>query len=130
MLQKFSKSIYLAAGFLATFLAVIGIALPLLPTTPFAIVAAFCFSKSSPRFHRMLLNNRFLGPTLKAWEEQGSISLKAKITSTVMMYALVSYPLIFIIESNTVRAVVLGTMICVSIYIWTRPNPLPLHQEP
>lgn len=125
MLSKIRKSLYITAGCLAVVLAIIGIVLPLLPTTPFAIVAAFCFSKSSPRFHQMLLNNKYLGPTLRLWEEQGSISVKAKITSTVMMYALVSYPLIFMIENNATKIAVLLCMICVSIYIWTRPNPKP-----
>ncbi len=129
MLRKFRKSIYFVVGWLAVGFAVVGIALPLLPTTPFAIVAAFCFSKSSPRFHQMLLDNKYLGTTLSLWEEQGSISIKAKITSTIMMSGLVSYPLIFMIERNSVRAIVLLCMICVSIYIWTRPNPVYAHQE-
>ena len=125
MFNKLRKSLYITAGCLAVLLAIIGVVLPLLPTTPFAIVAAFCFSKSSPRFHQMLLNNKYLGPTLRLWEEQGSISIRAKIISTVMMYALVSYPLIFMIENNVTKIVILLSMICVSIYIWTRPNPKP-----
>ena len=59
-------------------LGAIGAVLPILPTTPFLIVALALFSKSSPRFHQMLLNNRWFGPTLRQWEETKTLSRKTK----------------------------------------------------
>jgi len=68
-------------GIIFVVLAFLGIVLPGLPTTPFLILAAACFAKTSPRMHRWLLENRLLGPILKAWEETRSIPRKAKIIS-------------------------------------------------
>ncbi len=65
-------------GWICVVLGLIGVVLPVFPTTPFLIVALAFFSKSSPRFHRMLLNNRWFGPVLKQWEETKTLSRKVK----------------------------------------------------
>ncbi len=71
-------------------LGAIGAVLPILPTTPFLIVALALFSKSSPRFHQMLLNNRWFGPTLRQWEETRSLSRKTKYKVYALIIAVFS----------------------------------------
>ena len=71
-------------------LAAIGAVLPILPTTPFLIVALALFSKSSPRFHQMLLNNRWFGPTLRQWEETRTLSRKTKYKVYLIIVAVFS----------------------------------------
>ena len=99
-------------------LAVLGAALPVLPTTPFLILAASCFAKSSPRLHKKLLDNRVFGPLIRDWQNHRSIPRKGKVISVIsivlavswscyildniylklMVVALVSWPLYFIIS--------------------------------
>ncbi len=71
-------------------LGAVGAVLPILPTTPFLIVALALFSKSSPRFHQMLLDNRWFGPTLRQWEETSTVSRKTKYRVYAIIVALFS----------------------------------------
>jgi uncharacterized membrane protein YbaN (DUF454 family) len=72
------RSLYLAAGFAALILAVAGIVLPVLPTTPFLLLAAACFARSSKHFHDKLLANRIAGPIIREWVEHRSIPRRVK----------------------------------------------------
>ncbi|WP_350339229.1 YbaN family protein [Zhongshania aquatica] len=76
---------YTALGFMFIALGLIGAVLPLLPTTPFILLAAGCFSKSSARWHRWLLSNRFFGPCIERWESQRCVNCKTKIVSLLSM---------------------------------------------
>lgn len=71
----------IAFGALFTAAGVIGIFLPLLPTTPFLLLAAACFARSSPAFHNRLLSHRILGPPIRQWEETRSLSPRAKVSA-------------------------------------------------
>jgi uncharacterized membrane protein YbaN (DUF454 family) len=72
-------------GWICIALGAIGAVLPLLPTTPFLILALVFFSKSSPRFHHMLLNNATVGPVLKDWEEKKVLSRQIKYKATFLI---------------------------------------------
>jgi uncharacterized membrane protein YbaN (DUF454 family) len=63
------RALLMAVGFIAVALAVLGIVLPLLPTTPFLLLAGYCFARSSPRFLRWLLSHRVLGPYIRSYRE-------------------------------------------------------------
>ena len=71
----------IALGALFTAAGVIGIFLPLLPTTPFLLLAAACFARSSTAFHNRLLNHRIVGPPIRQWEETRSLSRRAKVSA-------------------------------------------------
>jgi uncharacterized membrane protein YbaN (DUF454 family) len=72
-------------GVLALVVAGVGVVLPLLPTTPFVLLAAGCFARSSPRMHAWLLRNRTFGPMIAKWEQKKCVSLKVKLTALTMM---------------------------------------------
>lgn len=78
MRTKFRHILLIVLGWFFIILAVIGAVLPLLPTTPFLILALACFAESSPRFHRMLLENKWFGPPLAQWETTKTIRRKIK----------------------------------------------------
>jgi len=119
------RSLYFSLGFCCLLLGALGVLLPLLPTTPFVLLAAFCFSRSSPRLHAYLLNHRLFGPLISEWEQYGVISLRIKLFSSSMMLMMVSYPILF--KSLPLWADILaGTSVLLALlYIWTRPSERP-----
>jgi len=117
------RLIMLVVGWISLALGILGIFFPLLPTTPFVLLAASCFSKSSPGLHARLLNQPLLGPMIQNWEREGSISQSAKVTATVFMIGLFGYSLLSFTFSPflTIFLVFIGTGVLTCI--WTRPAP-------
>lgn len=72
------RALWLALGGLFLGLGLLGVVLPVLPTTPFLLLAAGCFARSSPRLHGWLLGHPIFGPPIQNWEENGAISRRAK----------------------------------------------------
>ena len=108
-------------GGLALILGVIGIALPLLPTVPFLILAAFCFGKSSDRVHRWLIDHPRLGPPIRDWQAHGAISPKAKRLATISIACV--YALSLALGLRWQLLAIQGvTLAAVLTFIWTRPN--------
>ena len=108
-------------GGLCMALAMIGVVLPLLPTVPFLLLAAFCFGRSSKRLHFWLINHNTFGPMITAWTRSGAISLTAKRYATVSILTVFSLSLVLGVSATllTVQALVLC---CVLGFIWTRPH--------
>ena len=85
MRKRIKKYLLTLFGLLFVVLGIVGAVLPILPTTPFLILALACFANSSPRFHQMLLNNRWFGAALQQWETSRSITRKTKIKAMLMI---------------------------------------------
>ena len=81
------RALWFIPGLIAVALGLIGIVVPLLPTVPFMILAAFCFSNSAVRWHRWLVNHPVYGPHIRDWRDHGAIRPRAKRLSTVMICA-------------------------------------------
>ncbi len=79
------RALWLVAGWLTLLLGIIGIFLPLLPTTPFVLLAAFCFSRGSERWEHWLLHHPRYGPMVRNWREHRAVPLRAKQLASVMM---------------------------------------------
>lgn len=122
MLKPPMNYILTALGFIFVALGILGIILPLIPGVPFLILAALCFSKSSPKLHHWLISLPHIGPMLKDWERHGVIELQAKIAATIMIFVLISYPLIWGPISQTIKIVIASIILCVLVFIWTRPS--------
>lgn len=115
------RVIWASFGFLALCFGTVGIVLPLVPTVPFLLLAAFCFAQSSPVLHDWLLNHRVLGPPIVDWRAGGAIRRPAKWAATVSIALVFSLSLVLGLSWVVllIQAHVLGA---VMIFIWTRPD--------
>lgn len=116
------KALWIALGILSIIAGFIGVFLPLLPTTPFALLAAFCFSKGSDTLHQWLLNTKMFGPLILDWEKHGVVRLPVKRLSTGMILLLFGYTLIFVKVAFWIKITVALIGICVLTFIWSRPS--------
>ena len=82
---RWLRWIWLVGGFVCLLTGIIGIVLPLLPTTPFVLLAAFCFSRGSARFEQWLLQHPRFGPMVRDWRANRAVPLRAKQLATVTM---------------------------------------------
>ena len=121
-MKPIQKYLFLIAGFISMILGFIGMFLPILPTTPFMILAAFCFSKSSKRLHQWLLNRPHVGKLILDWQNYGVIRMKAKVASTLVIIPLFTYTLIFVEVGNWIKGILLLIAFGVLFFIWSRPS--------
>ena len=117
------RLLFLGLGWFFVALGVVGAFLPVLPTTPFLLLAVACFARSSPKLEAWLMNHPKFGPTLRNWREHGAIPRRAKIAAVVMMS--VSYAIFWFGTSPPFwRAVLVAAlMIGPAIFVVTRPEP-------
>ena len=108
-------------GVISVALGAIGIVLPLLPTVPFFLLAAFCFARSSDSAHMWLLNHKTFGPPISDWNETGVIRLPIKVMATVFMMGGLSLST-YLDVKLWVLALQFAILSCVTIFIWTRPS--------
>ena len=123
------KAALIAAGWLCVALGVIGVFLPIMPTTPFLILAAFLFSKGSTRLHHWLVTRPYVGEDLLSWERHGVIRPRAKRWATVAIVLLFANTLIFVPVAVWIKAVVSATGLAVLAFIWSRPSK-PISEWP
>jgi hypothetical protein len=116
------RVLYLVTGWLFVGLAAAGVALPLVPTTPFLIVAAGCFARSSPRFHDWLLGTRVFGPLIRTWQETHSIPRRAKWLAVVVIAAVGVCTAVFALPSTWTRVVFGATLLAVVVWLLRRPT--------
>ena len=85
------RPLYLAGGIISLVLAGIGVALPIFPTVPFLLLAAFCFARSNPAWEKRILDHPYWGPQVKDWRERRAIRRRAKIAAIGAMAAGVGF---------------------------------------
>jgi len=122
MLKRTHNILYIILGITSLVLGIIGAFLPILPTTPFALLAAYFFSKGSPKLHKWLLSTKLFGPLIKDWEQYGVVGMRAKVLATTMITLLFSYTLIFVKVALWIKACVSLSGVGVIIFLWTRPS--------
>lgn len=114
------RMLWFTSGLMAVVIGSVGIFVPLLPTVPLMILAAFCFGKSSPRLHRWLVQHPVYGPHIRDWQGHGAIHPGAKRIATVSIGLAFGLSIVL-----GVRPAILGiqaaVLAAVLIFIWTRP---------
>ncbi len=112
------KTLFIIFGSISFGLGVIGIFLPILPTTPFLLLSAALFGKSSDRLYNWLMNHKVFGNYIRDFRENKAIPLKGKIASISMLWLLILYSIFFIVNERWyLQALLAAIAIGVTIHI-------------
>ncbi|MEQ9489864.1 MAG: YbaN family protein [Alphaproteobacteria bacterium] len=117
--------LFAGLGVFFVVLAFVGIFLPALPTTPFLIIAAFLFAKSSPRMHRWLYDHKAFGPLLRDWAAYRVIPAWAKVMAIGCMLASLTYLSLFSTAPVWATGCAGAVMVIGAVYILTKPSTRP-----
>ena len=116
-ISPFVKYFYLISGFLLVAIGVIGIFLPLLPTTIFLILASICFVKSSPRANEWLRNHKVLGGYIDNYQNKTGLTRNAKIANIITLWTSISLSAFLLTEELYIRILLLAIAIGVTIHL-------------
>lgn len=110
------KNIFILIGSISLVLGIIGIMVPLLPTTPFLLLSAYLFSKSSERLHNFILNNKVFGQYIRDYQEKKGITLKNKISALLLLFISIGWSM-YKVDSSHLKIFLGIVFISVSFHI-------------
>lgn len=117
----FSRTGYRVLAYVSFALALAGVVLPLLPTTPFILLAAWSASRSSPAFSDWLEKHRHFGPMIEGWRTRRAVPASAKVLATTMMFA--SWLMLWLAGATPVLLITLGVFFAgLLAFLWSRPS--------
>jgi len=111
------RGLLVAVGILAISVGTIGIFVPLLPTTPFLLLAASCFIRSSDRLYAWLIHHRWFGSYIRNYREHRAITLSAKIVSLTLLWSMIGYSAVFVAHAWWLRALLGIIAVGVTIHL-------------
>ena len=111
------KYFYLISGFLLVAIGVIGIFLPLLPTTIFLILASVCFVKSSPRANEWLRNHKVLGAYIKNYQDKSGLTITSKIFNLILLWGMITVSAFLFTDGLYIRLLLFAIAMGVSIHL-------------
>jgi uncharacterized protein len=110
------RAVLVVAGTACVGLGILGLFLPLLPTTPFLLLAAACYARASERFYNWLLNNRTFGPTIREWRRYRSIPYRTKLTAIALMSLTLGSSIVFFVRNPYLQAAL--TLLGIAMAVW------------
>ena len=120
--SKIKNSFFVLAGTISLGFGVIGIFLPLVPTTPLLLLSAACYYKGSKRMHHWMLTNKWFGPYLKNYQDGRGISIRTKLLTIVLLWITLSYTSLIVINYLPIQVILFVIAITVTFHILTRPT--------
>lgn len=111
------KALLIFVGTVCVGLGVLGMFLPLMPTTVFLLMAAYCYSRSSDKFHNWLLNNRWLGRYIKNYKSGQGISVRQKVTTIAILWASIGFSIWFVAASFWPTLFLAAVVIGITIHL-------------
>jgi len=115
--SNLSRWVLIIIGSFFTGLGILGLFLPLLPTTPFLLLAAACYVRSSERFYNWLMNNKWIGRYIKNYLEGKGIPLKSKVLSISALWITIGYSVFFVVNIFPVRVILILIAIGVTMHL-------------
>lgn len=112
------RSLYILGGTISLVLAIIGIVVPGLPTTPFALLSAFLYAKSSKKLHNRLLRNKIFGPRIKEYNRRKGVTRRGKIGIIIFMSLMVLFSSFIVIKVIPLRMVILSLGLIGGVVVW------------
>lgn len=109
-------------GTISLILGIVGIFLPVLPTTPFLILTAYLYAKSSERFYNWLMNHRRLGPYVRQWVEHRCLTLRTKLLALALLTAAIASSNVFFVDWFWAHLAMALTGILVGVYVLSFPT--------
>lgn len=110
LMWNLAGSIFLVFG-------IVGAVIPLIPTTPFILVAAACYARGSPRMYRWMTTNRYFGKYLKDYREGRGVPLKVKVVSVAFLWAVIGISAAVVTDDIIVRVVLVTVAVLVSVHV-------------
>lgn len=120
--SRLTRWLFLTAGLVALALGIVGIFLPLLPTTPFILLAAACFARSSHRFHARLLANPTFGPIVREWETHRSIPYRTKLVGIALMSVTMTISIAFFVRPLWLQVALAFVAVGLAIWLYRIPS--------
>jgi uncharacterized membrane protein YbaN (DUF454 family) len=111
------RRLLIAAGTLSTGLGIIGIFIPILPTTPFLLLAAACYMRSSERFYRWLTNNRVFGAYVRNYIEGRGMPVRIKIFTILLLWLTIGLSMTFAVRNTVIRIVLVCIAVGVTVHV-------------
>lgn len=119
--NRLLKWLLISIGLLCTGLGIIGIFVPLLPTTPFLLLAAACFARSSERFHTWLIEHNHLGPMISGYLDGSGIPLRAKRITITLVWLTLGSSTLLLVKPIWAQGLLLLLAIGITWYLWQLP---------
>ena len=115
--DRLKRRLFVIAGTIALVLGIIGIILPVLPTTPFLLLAAICYMRGSQRLYNALLSNRFLGSYITNYLEGRGMSLRMKIWTLSLLWIAIACSALLVTDNLIVRIILAVVLVGVTVHI-------------
>ncbi len=122
MTRDLKRYLFFITGIISVAVATLGIVLPLVPTVPLVLLAAFCFSRSSKRFDDWLTNHRVFGSTVRDWRQGAGFTLRAKLVAVLALSVSFGITVGFVLTRWPARLAMIALAIGVASYVVSRPT--------
>jgi len=115
--MKLRKYLWVIAGIVSIGLGLIGVFLPVLPTTPFLLLAAYCFGRGSPRFYRWLVERSRIGVYIRSYREGRGVPLKQKLLTIALLWVMIGFSIVFVATTWWFKALLAVIAVGVTVHL-------------
>jgi uncharacterized membrane protein YbaN (DUF454 family) len=116
-MKSITRTLLIVSGTLCVVLGILGMFLPVLPTTPFLLLASFCYARSSKRFYNWLITNRWCGEYIRNYREGRGITLRHKVLTIMLLWLTIGYAALFVLSLWWLKFILIGIAVGVTLHL-------------